>query len=327
MNFKNKKTVTLGTHSSNFHADDLLSTVVLKLFFKLLYPDIKVTVKRTLDEEVLNTLDIVYDIGKVYDPKKLRFDHHQKGGSGMHANGVTYAAFGLVWKEFGARICAAHTKKMTGKSVSKKDAEIQAETIEKRVVSHIDGMDNGQMTYTQKFVDAVPFTLDGYFEMCKIAVSSSVEDIQLKNKAYDKEFFRLVPIVERMFEDILSYAMYKNKDEKLALSAYAKAADKRIIVCDRFYGYNFGKLPEPLVIVFPDPRGSWAAKVVRLDESAYDARFYFPESWAGLTDGELEKVTGIAGSVFCHNAKFLVVGKTKKIVLELVYKAFALKGI
>jgi len=31
---------------------------------------------RTRDQEVLNTLDILVDVGAEYLPEKLRFDHH-----------------------------------------------------------------------------------------------------------------------------------------------------------------------------------------------------------------------------------------------------------
>ena len=33
---------------------------------------------RTRDASVLNTCDIVVDVGAVFDPEKKRFDHHQR---------------------------------------------------------------------------------------------------------------------------------------------------------------------------------------------------------------------------------------------------------
>ncbi|MES2985500.1 MAG: MYG1 family protein [Patescibacteria group bacterium] len=327
MNFNTKKSVTLATHATNFHADDICATAVLKIYFKSFYPKLKVVVKRTLDQKVIDAADIVYDIGKIYDPKTLRFDHHQKGGAAVRENGVQYAAFGLVWKHFGYDICMCHYYSVVGKKATKAQAQRMFEIVEKRMVCHIDGMDNGQMTYKELLEDTIPLTLDGYFEMCKVAVSSKDSDIAKTNKAFDKEFFRLVPFVEGVLQNILTYAVYKERDESQALKLYTKSKDKRIIICDRFYYFNFGKLPEPLVIVYPNPRGGWGAKVVRKDESSYDARFYFPQSWAGLTDAELEKESGVVGANFCHNARFLVTADSKKSVLELVDKAFAIQGI
>lgn len=327
MNFSHKTSLLLATHGSNFHADDLCSTAVLKTFFAYVHPKIKVKVIRTLDQKKLEVADIVYDIGKIYDPKKGRFDHHQTGGSGAHANGIQYAALGLVWKEFGVDICAEHTLRITGKKATKKQAKGQAEIVEKRFISHIDGMDNGQMTYKTLFEDIVPLTLDNYFEMCKVGISSQGKSIPVTNKLYDKQFFQLVPMVQGWIQNILTYAVYKDRDNSLALRVYEKAKDKRIIICDRFYYFNFSKFSEPLVTVYPDPRGYWGAKVVKKNEDSYDARFYFPDAWKGLSDGDLEKVTDVKGSMFCHNARFLIVGKTKEIVLEMVHKAFKEQGL
>jgi uncharacterized UPF0160 family protein len=327
MNFSTTKKLTLATHGSNFHADDLCATGILKTFFAYFYPKIQIKVIRTLDQKKIEAADIVYDIGGVYNPKKLRFDHHQKGGAGERTNGTKYAAIGLVWKEYGTQICSYHTERMTGKKATRAQAIAQSEIVQKRFISHIDAMDNGQMTYTTLFEDVVPLTLDNYFEMCKTGISSQGKSIPETNKLYDKAFFKLIPMVQSWLQDILTYAIYKERDDRLALAVYKKAKDKRIIVCDRFYYFNFGKFEEPLVTVYPDPRGYWAAKIVRAHEDSYDARFYFPDAWAGLSGASLEEVTHIEGSMFCHNAKFLIVGKTKEIVLRMITQAFQEKGI
>lgn len=201
------------------------------------------------------------------------------------------------------------------------------EIVEKRIVCHIDGMDNGQMTYKETFEDTVPLTIDNYFEMCKVAVSSKDSDISKTNKAFDKEFFRLVPFMEVVLQNILTYAVYKERDESQALKMYEKAKDKRVIICDRFYYFNFAKFDEPLLVVYPNPRGGWGAKNVRKGETDYDARFYFPEAWRGLTDADLEKVSGVSGANFCHNSGFLATASNKEAILELVQKAFAIQGL
>ena len=62
------------THSGNFHPDDVCAVATLLL----IYPDAEVV--RTRDEKVINEKDkedIVLDLGRVYDPTNLIFDHHQ----------------------------------------------------------------------------------------------------------------------------------------------------------------------------------------------------------------------------------------------------------
>ena len=56
--------------------------------------------KRTRDPAVLNTCDIVVDVGGVYDEKTQRFDHHQRGFEEIFGHGFTtkLSSAGLVYK-------------------------------------------------------------------------------------------------------------------------------------------------------------------------------------------------------------------------------------
>jgi uncharacterized UPF0160 family protein len=64
----------IGTHSEVFHCDEVLACSILLRTdqFK------KSIIVRTRDQELLDQLDIQCDVGGVFDPKKNRFDHHQK---------------------------------------------------------------------------------------------------------------------------------------------------------------------------------------------------------------------------------------------------------
>lgn len=301
------KTIQLLTHSGQFHADDIFSTALVTLYFKNKEPKTKLTCKRSLKPEDIAKADIVYDIGGIYNPKKLRFDHHQNDASLVREDGIPYAAFGLVFKHFGPELISL----LTGEKNKKAIAEI-FEIVEKKMVRHIDAMDNGTSTYKQAFTDTDVFTVDNYFQMCKFV--AGVEDM----KKIDKIFFDLVKYSIPMVENVIHYAANMQKEKALAVKMYAKAKDKRVIICDRFYSFNFNKFPEPLLVVYPDLRNNWSAKNVTTGEDAYDARFYFPKSWRGLVDAELEKVTGVEGSKFCHKSGFLIVNKTKEGLMKMI---------
>ena len=75
------------THGGKFHADDVFATALLQI----LRPDIKITRGFEVPE---NFEGIVYDIGFGM------FDHHQEPRE-TRANGVPYAAFGLLWRVLG----------------------------------------------------------------------------------------------------------------------------------------------------------------------------------------------------------------------------------
>lgn len=64
----------IGTHDGKFHCDEILACAMLKLLPQ--YAD--ATVKRTRNTTILNTCDIVVDVGGVFDPSVHRYDHHQR---------------------------------------------------------------------------------------------------------------------------------------------------------------------------------------------------------------------------------------------------------
>lgn len=63
-NLKRKMPGAIGTHSGSFHCDEALGCFLLKQTAKFADCD----VVRTRDPEVLKTLDVVIDVGGVYEP-------------------------------------------------------------------------------------------------------------------------------------------------------------------------------------------------------------------------------------------------------------------
>jgi uncharacterized UPF0160 family protein len=312
----NKKTINLLTHSGLFHADDIFATALLTLYFKNKEPKIKLKYKRSIEQKDIDKADIVYDIGRIHNPKKLRFDHHQNDASLVRKNDIPYAAFGLVFRHFGPELIG-----MISDNKNKKFIQECFDKVEKNLVLHIDAMDNGVLTYKQIIDEVDVLTIDNYFRIARSAVESKgPEEI-------DKKFFELVKLSESIIEDIILYSVKTEKEKEIAIKFYKKSKDKRVIVCDVFFNFNFNKFPEPLIIIYPDLRGNWSAKVVEKGDEIYDARIYFPKSWRGLNDEDLEKVTEVKGSMFCHKSGFLAVNKTKEGVLEMVYEAFKILKI
>ena len=148
------KTLQLLTHSGSFHPDDIFSTSLLNIYFKNKEPKTKLKHKRSIKTEDIEKADIVYDIGLIYNPKKLRFDHHQNDKNLTRPNGIPYAAFGLVFKNFGPELISL----LSGEKNKKIIAEI-FETVEKKLVQHfycigiakIDGGSTNRTCYNKRF--------------------------------------------------------------------------------------------------------------------------------------------------------------------------------
>ena len=78
------------THAGRFHADDVFSAALLKI----LNPQIHIVRRNAVPEGYQG---LVFDLG-VGD-----FDHHG-GRARFRDNGVPYASFGLLWKEYGCTL-------------------------------------------------------------------------------------------------------------------------------------------------------------------------------------------------------------------------------
>ena len=92
------------THTAPHHADEVFATVMLAALSD-------VVLYRTRDKSIIDSSDaIVYDVGGEFDPKRKRFDHHQKNFSESRRDGIKYSSAGLIWREYGVEI----VKKLSG---------------------------------------------------------------------------------------------------------------------------------------------------------------------------------------------------------------------
>ncbi|HYC34229.1 MAG TPA: MYG1 family protein [Candidatus Paceibacterota bacterium] len=283
---------TVVTHNGSFHADDVFAIATLKIVlgdFKLI---------RSRDEEVMKPADIVVDTGRIYDPLQLRFDHHQEGGAGARDNGIQYAAFGLVWKEFGEKVCGSK--------------EI-AERVDRAFVAVIDAHDNGMDLSKALREDITDFNVSGLI--------SSFNPTFLEEENHDEIFLEMVDLAIRILKRQIAIALSIVEGGKIFMASYEAAEDKRLVVLDRHLNKNswqefVEKLPEVLFVVLPYG-STWALRAVRKDLASFDNRKNLPNEWAGKAGEELEKITGVSGAMFCHNKLFVANAKTKEAALAL----------
>lgn len=292
------KTPTIAVHDGKFHADDVFACAVIELMLGE-----KTRIIRTRDEAELAKADFVADVGNVYDPARQRFDHHMREGAGVRENGIPYAAFGLVWKEYGEKICGSK--------------EI-ADRIDARLIAPIDAEDNGVSIYEPKG-ETVPFTIQNFFYLHR---PTWRED----EKIHDDAFPELVALAKEVIEREIEIQGDVIEARAIVEQAYTDAADKRLIVLDVVCPFDetLTAHPEPLIVVSPT-RGStnWKVNPISAGKHDFSRRIDLPAAWAGLRDEELAKVTGVPDAVFCHRALFLAVAKSKEGALALAKLALS----
>ncbi len=295
-NTQDKKKITIVTHSSGFHTDDIFAAATLLV---LLEKEHEVIIVRSRDMSVIEKADYVFDVGGIYDPSTHRFDHHQEGGAGKRENGVPYAAFGLVWNEYGEKISGSLGVK---------------EKIDCALVQPIDAGDNGVQFLETKIKGLRPFDVGLITSLYSPTWKEETENI-------NDIFVKLVYYAKELLQRVIISMKDREEGEKHVLEAYENSEDKRLVILDNSrypWGEVLSGLPEPIFVVYKNITDeTWSIKGVRSDLFSFTPRKKLPEAWAGKTGEQLEKITGVAGSVFCHNARFMAVAKTKEGVLQM----------
>lgn len=288
----NKKLVT---HDGSFQSDDIFAAATIAIFLEGAGETFEII--RTRNPEIIGTGDYVFDVGEIYDEAINRFDHHQIGGAGKGLDNIEYAAFGLVWKKFGKIIAGS---------------EKTAELINKRLVAPIDAWDNGFDLVENKY-NVTPYYIQHFF-------ISMVPTWREENITNDKMFLKSVEIAKEILSREIIHAQDVLLAEEKIVSIYNNTEDKRIIILDKNYPYEYilNSFSEPLFVIYPRLNHNlWGVKAVRKNPKTFNNRKDFPKSWAGLREEELQKISGVPDAVFCHRGLFMAVAKSCEGAIKL----------
>lgn len=291
----NKAKQRLITHNGSFHTDDIFAAAALSLMLSAQGKDFEII--RTRDEEIIKTGDYVFDVGGVYDPGENRFDHHQPGGAGRGPQDIEYSSLGLVWQKFGGKIAGS---------------ERAAQIIEKRLCAPIDAVDNG-IDLTESKGEVAPYYIQTFFHAMVPTWKESDENI-------DQRFFECVDFAKKVLTREIIQARDLVEAETAVLQIYKQSADKRIIILDQNYPFEYilSTLPESLYAIYPRrSENGWGVKAIRKDMKTFDNRKDLPQNWAGMRDEEFQKISGVADATFCHRALFFCAAKSKEGAMRL----------
>ena len=296
--FNISKKLKLITHNGSFHADDVFACALLSLILEQENKNFEII--RTRDEEIIKTGDYVFDVGGVYDVENNRFDHHQKGGAGRRGNGIEYSSIGLVWQKFGAKLC---------------DSQKVADIVDQKLIAPIDAGDNGIDLFERK-MDVAPYLLQQIFFAIQPTWREEINE--------DKAFIQSVDIAKIILSREIIQAQDAVLAEETIISVYKNTEDKRIIVFNRHYPFEYilPNFPEPFFAIYQRKvDNSWGIRTIAKACGSFDNRKDFPKNWGGLRDEELQKVTGVVDAIFCHRGLFLMVAKSKEGAIALAQKA------
>lgn len=284
------------THDGKFHPDDVLSVATLLL------PHPKANIIRTRDIRLMNSANIVVDVGGQYDPENGYFDHHQRNFDLKRENGIPYSSFGLVWKKYGMQIC--------------NDAEVATE-VDRVLVQPIDADDN----VIEVNEDRPIFTLSDALSIFEPTATESNlrEDL-------DKAFKAAVNFAQAILKRVIAHAEITIKHRQQVLAKIAATDDKRIIVFQSHIEWEetiIANSPETFYVVYPDKTGTWRVKCVRKNLISFENRKDLPRHWAGLSGRELEEASGVEGALFAHKNGYMCKAETLHDALNLANVALS----
>ena len=297
MNKKNSKNLLIVTHSGNFHTDEVFACAVLSIL-----NDGAVEIVRSRNPEVWANGDYVVDVGGVYDARANRFDHHQEGGAGARENGIPYSSLGLVWKEYGEKLCGSVAV---------------ARRIDEKLAQPVDMADSGADAFKLTDAGVFPYLLHHVVTCFRPTWKEETEG----KMTFDEGFARAMEIAKQVILREIIIARDQFEGENIVAEIYHHTDDKRIIVIDGQYPWEWilTQFPEPLYIIKPDHEngGRWKVKTVRNSVDSFDSRKLLPESWAGKSGQEFVQITGVDNATFCHNKRFIAGAGSKEGALKL----------
>ncbi len=299
-----KRTVLI-THDQGFHADDVMAYAILQEVLTKRGECWKLI--RSRDESVINTGDIVFDTGNEYTPEKHIYDHHQAERAGARDNGVMYASVGLIWKHFGKEICSS---------------DDVWQSIDRCIIQELDAGDNGQ-NYIGQFL----FPDSGYTSLgIHIANFGPINDESSSPCEMLMRFERAASFARGILVRAIASRNALERAFAEVTTVYKNSEDKSILVFEKNYDRPIWKrlaeFPEPIYAIYPNMKGSgWKIECIPVNPILMESRRLLPESWRGLRDEELAKVTGAADAKFCHPSGFLFGSETKETAISLAKKA------
>lgn len=215
--------------------------------------------------------------GLVFDIGGGRFDHHMKNGP-VRPNGVPYAAFGLLWRELGAGLIGA----------------ADAKRFDESFVQPLDEDDNtgrGNQLATVIAAYNPRWDDDEQPDDCFAAAVALAEDM-LAHK------FETIRSVQRAADEV---------------NAALAGMKRRIVRLSRFAPWKQQLIPSKArFVVYPSPRGGWAAQAVPASFGSPALKTPFPQHWAGAPEQDLPGLSGIETLRFCHAGRFLITAGTEE---------------
>lgn len=289
----------LVTHSGGFHADELLSSVILTRLF----PQARLIRSRAPEWITPGVDRVIYDVGGLYDAAAGIFDHHQRGAP-LREDGQPYSSFGLIWKHYGCDYLVAS-------GLPEAHVETVHASFDTSFVLPVDLVDNGTISLSGPLAG---LTLPALLETLKPVFDET------DPAADDRAFHAALTIARSFVEASIAHSAAKLRAEAVVHRTIEAAGQGRILELPMGMPFRpaIVKAGADHLLFVVHPRDKdWCLTTIRRGDDGFEVRADLPAAWAGLSNGDLEAACGVEGASFCHNGRFIAAARTRHAALAM----------
>jgi len=311
---------TVGTHSGSFHMDEVLGCVMLTKYTQE-FKDAKIV--RSRDEQLLNTFDIVIDVGRVYDAERYRFDHHQKEFTGTFNENYTIklSSAGLVYKHFGKEIVRNLAEQLLAKYeetliLDEENLALVYQRLYDNFILSVDAIDNGENQYPSDVQPKYKVKSDLGSRIGRLNPASYE-----KNVSFDERFFEAMKIADeeliyQVREIVLGWLTARVQVEAAFNARHQVHESGEIILFERPCAWKdpifeiekkYNAAGQVKFVLFKDTSGGegWRVQAVPTSAGGFTNRKSLRKDWCGVSRDEAAKNSGLDDIVFCHANGFI----------------------
>lgn len=298
----------LVTHNGSFHYDEVLATAILQK----IYPGSELI--RTRDPKEFEQGDIVYDVGRVFNPEKKKFDHHQKEFNATFSPkyNIKMSSAGLIYKYYHEELfaCFGFTKQSS-------IYDFIVDKIYSEFFLPADAIDNGVDIFGTIKVRTVANVVQNFNVYNATSDNASDENKRFKN-AVNFVNLDLHNYLDYVLKDYaVNYEYFANELKDFKGDVYYTEVK---VPMDLIYDIN-ESLKKDLKFVIAKNNQEFRILTLPLVKGQFEVRYPLHPDWRGLADDSLNAVTNIPGCIFVHATGFTGGNKTLKGAQEMCKKS------
>ncbi len=292
----------IGTHNGTFHSDEVFASAIILGIFQ------EAEIVRTRKVELLEPCDVVFDVGGG------KYDHHTTGKQ-YRENKVPYASAGLIWRDFGKKYLVKNVIDLNEDEINN-----VLKSVDESLFVTIDALDNGENIISSEF---------------KIkTISSVISDFNSnwnESTISDKKFNEAVSLAKIVLKNQVNRVVSQIKAKTIIVDAFKNREQAELLILTTFCPWqehllSMDKNHEVLFAIYKDMNNGYRIQVVPKKLGEFTAIKDLPEEWAGKSDEEIVKATGVADAIFCHPGRFIAGAASYSGIMKMAQLAIEAKA-